>query len=299
MNIPPFLKKGDKVAVVCPAGYIKNDLTEAYKVLESWGLEVMVGASVLARSDQFAGNDQLRTQDVQQALDNPDVKAIICGRGGYGSVRIVDEIDFSVFQEKPKWFVGFSDITVFHGHIHRQFQVATIHGQMVNSFAGASSASLSMLRDALFGENIDFSYHYTGFPNRSGEATGILVGGNLSILHSLLGSASDFDYDNKILFIEDVGERYHNLDRMLWTLKRAGKLHKLKGLIVGGFTALIDSKPSFGETYQEMIMNKIGMFDFPVAFGCPAGHISDNRALVFGREVRLRINEDKVSVTYI
>lgn len=297
-NTPAYLKKGDKVAVVCPASYIKADLTIAYDILRDWGLEPVIAPSTEAQFNQFAGDDKLRTQDLQEALDDPSIKAIIAGRGGYGSVRVIDALDFSTFEKSPKWFVGFSDTTVIHSHILRQYQIPTIHGQMIKSFLDASPESLTSLAHALFGKNTDLHYAVPNTYNRPGTAEGTLTGGNLAILQSIIASASDVDFDGKILFLEDVGESYYNIDRMLWTLKRAGKLDNLKGLIVGSFTSLKDSTPSFGQTIEEIIMDKVKDFDYPVAFNCPAGHISDNRALIFGETITLTITADNVSITY-
>jgi len=298
MNTPPFLKKGDKIAVICPASYISIDLTEAYEVLKNWGLEPIIYPSVTAQYNQFAGTDELRAADFQDALDNPEIKAIIAGRGGYGCVRIIDKIDFTSFQKKPKWLIGFSDVTAVHSHIQNQFQIPTIHGQMVKSFLDASKESIDTLYNALFGKNIDISYAYAEYPNRPGTAQGILTGGNLALLHSVLASPSDVNYDNKILFIEDVGESHYNIDRMLWTLKRASKLDNLQALIVGGFTELKDSNPAFGQRYEDIIMEKVREFDYPVAFGFPAGHIEDNRALLFGKKVKLTISDNHITLKY-
>lgn len=298
MNTPAYLKKGDKIAILCPASYISGDLTPAYNILLDWGLELEIAPSTEAQFNQFAGEDKLRAHDLQQALDNPDIKAIIAGRGGYGSVRLIDTLDFSKFKKQPKWLVGFSDITVIHSHIQRQFQIPTIHGQMVKSFLDASPESLQTLKKTLFGKNTDLHYSTPSANNRPGHSRGILTGGNLAILQSILASASDVDYEDKILFLEDVGESYYNIDRMLWTLKRAKKLDKLKGLIIGGFTSLKDSDPSFGQTIEEIIIDKVREFDYPVAFNCPAGHIDDNRALVFGEEIELTVTTEKTSITY-
>ena len=213
-------------------------------------------------------------------------------------MRILDLINFDAFVKNPKWLVGFSDLTAFHSHIFTQFQIPTIHGQMIKSFLDASEESLITLKNALFGENIDLSYEYKEYPNRSGEVEGILVGGNLSILHSVIASNSDFDYRDKILFIEDVGESHYNIDRMLWTLKRANKLKDLKGLIIGGFTELRDSDPAFGQRFEDIIMDKVKDYNYPIAFNYPAGHIEDNRALVFGKNVKLKVEETKVSLVY-
>lgn len=298
MNTPPFLKKGDKIAVICPASYIGVDISKAYQVLENWGLEPVIYPSVTASHHQFAGTDEMRTQDLQHALDNPEIKAIIAGRGGYGCVRIIDQINFNKFKKHPKWIVGFSDVTAIHSHIQRKYNIPTIHGQMVKSFLDASEESLTMLKNALFGKRVNLTYTYKDYPNRSGSGKGILTGGNLAILQSIIASPSDVNYDNKILFIEDVGESHYNIDRMLWTLKRAKKFQKLQGLIVGGFTDLKDSNPPFGQRFEDIIMDKVKEFNYPVAFGCPAGHIDDNRALVFGREVSLDVDKTKVKLIY-
>lgn len=298
MNTPTYLKKEDKVAILCPASYISVDLSKAYEVLVNWGLEPVIYESVTAQDFQYAGTDSLRAKDLQDALDNPDIKAIIAGRGGYGCVRIIDQINFKKFKKNPKWVVGFSDLTVILSHIQRNFKIPTIHGQMVKSFLDASPQSMTSLHNALFGKNNDLKYKYSGFPNRNGKSHGTLIGGNLALLQSIIASPSDLKYDDKILFIEDVGESLYNIDRMLWSLKRAKKFNKLKGLIVGGFTELKDSDPGFGKAFEEIIWEKIQDFDFPVAFGCPAGHIEDNRALIIGKKITLEVKSQNISIIY-
>ncbi|MBD1424845.1 S66 peptidase family protein [Sphingobacterium arenae] len=298
MKSPEFLKKGDKVAIVCPASYIKGDIEVALQILSSWGLRVGVGKSVTSRFHQFAGTDEVRRQDLQAALDDPDIKAIFAARGGYGTVRIIDQLDFRKLKKHPKWIIGFSDITVLHSHLHHKVGICSIHGQMPKSFAESTKTALTSLEHALFGNNIDINYHQHTFPNRSGKGYGHLFGGNLAILHSILASPSDGKYDGKILFIEDVGEQHYNIDRMLWTLKRANKLTNLKGLIVGGFTSLKDSDPPFGQRVEEIIMDKVRGYDFPVCFDFPAGHIDNNYSLIFGKEVTLNVNQKEVSLTY-
>lgn len=298
-KIPDFLKEGDKVAIVCPASCIRGNIDVGIKTLEHWGLQVLVGKTVGTSYHQFAGDDQLRAADLQWALDDPSIKAVFAARGGYGTVRIIDEIDFSVFQKNPKWLVGFSDITVLHSHIQRNYKIATIHGQMPKSFESGTEASLQTLKQALFGEQVDFAYKQSLFPNRVGEAEGKLIGGNLAILLSVLASDSDVNYDRKVLFIEDVGEAYYAVDRMLWALKRAGKFKKLAGLIVGSFSSMKDSDPAFGQTVEEIIWDKVKEFEFPVAFAYPAGHMDDNHALVLGRKVRLKTTANHVELTYL
>lgn len=298
-KIPDFLKEGDKVAIVCPASFIRGTIDIGIETLKSWGLEVLVGETVGTSYHQFAGDDQLRAADLQWALDDPSIKAVFAARGGYGCVRIVDEIDFSEFEQHPKWLVGFSDITVLHSHIQRNYKIATIHGQMPKSFESGTKASMETLKNALFGEPMDFAYEQSVFPNRPGEAEGKLIGGNLAILLSVLASDSDVKYANKILFIEDVGEAYYSVDRMLWALKRAGKFKKLKGLIVGGFSSMKDNDPAFGQTVEEIIWDKVKEYDFPIAFAYPAGHIDDNHALVLGRKVRLITSANKTELIYL
>lgn len=297
-RVPAYLQPGDKVAIVCPASFIRGNIDVGIRTLESWGLEVVVGQTVSTAYHQFAGDDSLRAADLQWALDDPSIKAVFAARGGYGCVRIIDQIDFSAFEKQPKWLVGFSDITVLHSHIQRNYKIATIHGQMPKSFESGTEASLDTLRKALFGDNMDFTYTQSAFPNRPGEATGKLIGGNLAILLSVLGSDSDPKYSNKILFIEDVGEAYYAIDRMLWALKRAGKLRKLKGLIVGGFSSMKDNDPAFGQSVEEIVWDKVKEYDFPVAFGYPAGHIDDNHALILGRKVTLTTTTESVSLQY-
>ena len=298
-RVPAYLQPGDKVAIVCPASFIRGNIDVGIRTLESWGLEVVVGKTVSTAYHQFAGDDSLRAADLQWALDDPSIKAVFAARGGYGCVRIIDQIDFSAFEKQPKWLVGFSDITVLHSHIQRNYKIATIHGQMPKSFESGTEASLDTLRKALFGDNMDFTYTQSAFPNRPGEATGKLIGGNLAILLSILGSDSDPKYSNKILFIEDVGEAYYAVDRMLWALKRAGKLRKLKGLIVGGFSSMKDNDPAFGQSVEEIVWDKVKEYDFPVAFGYPAGHIDDNHALILGRKVTLTTTTESVSLQYM
>jgi len=299
MKIPDFLRPGDKVAIVCPASFLRGDISMGISILESWGLEVLTGETVTSQYHQFAGDDQLRAKDFQWAIDQPEVKAIFAARGGYGSVRIIDEIDFTSFLIKPKWVIGFSDITVFHAHLNQLYQVPTLHAQMPKSFETGSKESLETLRTALFGEKLSYTYTSDNLYQRHGKAKGKLIGGNLAILHSILASESEPSYKNKILFIEDIGESYYTVDRMLWALKRAGRLKNLSGLIVGGFTGMKDGDPSFGQTIEEIIMDKVAEYDYPVIFDFPAGHIDDNRALFLGRKIKLKASEEHNHISFI
>ncbi|HEY0896616.1 MAG TPA: LD-carboxypeptidase, partial [Sphingobacteriaceae bacterium] len=225
---PLPLKKGDTVAITCPAKKLPKDITDAVNLLESWGLRVLLGETVNASYHQFAGDDGLRTRDLQRFLDDPSVKAVFAARGGYGTIRIIDSLDFTAFARDPKWLIGFSDITVLHSHIFANFQIETIHGQMPINIPDGTKPSLETLRKVLFGEPVSYSYESVQ-ENRSGEARGELIGGNLTLLVMMAGSASEMDYSGKILFIEDVGEYLYSVDRMMWNLKRAGILAGLKG----------------------------------------------------------------------
>jgi len=298
MKVPPFLKKSDKIAIVAPAGNIPKGMGDAVKLLESWGLEVVIGKSVTSFFYQFAGDDKIRADDLQEMLDNDSIKAIFAARGGYGTVRIIDCLDFSKFSDNPKWIIGFSDITVLHSHIQALFGIPTIHGQMPLTIPDATKTSLGTLRMALFGENLSYSYE-SKFENIIGSAEGILTGGNLAILVSISGSVSEVDYTDKILFIEDVGEYYYSIDRMMRMLKRAGKLKGLKGLIVGGFTSMKDNEPGFGFTTEEIILDVVKEYGYPVATDFPAGHIDNNNALIFGKKLTLDVKENLITLNYI
>ena len=296
--IPPFLKKGDKVAITCPAKKLPAPMDDAVTLLQSWGLEVVLGETVTASYHQFAGDDELRARDLQRFIDDNSIKAIIAARGGYGTIRIIDAIDFSNFAHNPKWVVGFSDITVIHAHLQANYGAQSIHGQMPVNIPDASAKSLESLRRALFGEEITYYLHPHTL-NRSGEGRGVLIGGNLSLLIAISGSASDLDYTGKILFIEDVGEYLYSIDRMMHTLKRAGKLEGLAGLIVGGFSEIKDNDVPFGQTVPQIIMNLVAEYGYPVCFDFPAGHIPDNRSLVLGRALNLVVDEHQVAVIYL
>jgi muramoyltetrapeptide carboxypeptidase len=286
---PPTLKKGDKIAITCPAKKLPAPMTDAVKLLQSWGLEVVLGETMEADFHQFAGDDDLRARDMQRFIDDDSIKAIIAARGGYGTIRMIDKVDFRSFAQNPKWLVGFSDITVLHTHLFANYGAQTIHGQMPVNIPDASARSLDTLRKALFGEEL--SYQIPSHPlNRSGETTGILIGGNLSLLIAVSGSVSDPDYTGKVLFIEDVGEYLYAIDRMMRNLKRAGKLKNLAGLVVGGFTDVKDNDIPFGQTVPEIIMEVVKEYDYPVCFDFPAGHIPDNCSLILGKTINLKID---------
>ena len=297
MLIPPYLKPGDKIAITCPAKKLPGPIDQAVKVIESWGLEVVLGDTVAASHHQFAGTDELRAKDFQRFLDDDSIKAIIAARGGYGTVRIIDQLDFTRFQQNPKWIVGFSDITVLHSHIFANYQVSTIHGQMPVVIPEGTKTSLETLKKALFGETVSYEYE-SAIDNKEGKSEGILTGGNLTLLVMMNGSSSEMNFKDKILFIEDVGEYYYSIDRLMWNLKRSGKLAELKGLIVGGFTSLKDFDEPYGQSAEEIILDHVKDYHYPVCFNFPAGHIADNHALIFGKTVDLDIKNKQVKVTY-
>lgn len=282
---PPYLKKGDKIAIVCPASRLPKNIDYAISVFKEWGLEVVLGRTVTAEYNQFAGDDALRLQDLQQYLNDPEIKAIVAGRGGYGMIRIIDELDFSTFNKHPKWIIGFSDITVLLSHVYANFGIQSIHAQMPYTFDDATPESLDSIHAALFGNEIKYDY-LPAARNRPGKIEGTLIGGNLTLLVMMIGSASDVDYTDKVLFIEDIGERPAAIDRMIRMLDRAGKLAQLKGLIVGAFNELPDEKIPFGQTPEEIIWEIVKKYDYPVWFDFPVGHINDNRAMVIGKKLQ-------------
>ncbi|MGB4397817.1 MAG: LD-carboxypeptidase [Daejeonella sp.] len=297
MTAPPYLNPGDTVAITCPAKSLPVPIDDAVALIESWGLKVVLGETVHSSWNQFAGTDELRAADFQRFLDNHSVKAIFAARGGYGTIRIIDAIDFSGFEANPKWIIGFSDITILHSHIQAVYNTQSIHGQMPLTIPDGSKISLETLRKALFNEPFGYTYESL-VENRSGEGSGILTGGNLTLLQMMSGSVSEQDYKGKILFLEDVGEYLYSIDRMILSLKRAGILAGLRGLLIGGFTDLKDNDIPFGQTAEEIIIGHVKEYDYPVCFNFPAGHIEDNRALIFGREVSLQVEDKLVTLKY-
>ena len=290
---PPYLKKGDKIGIVAPARRITFDeVHPSIKLFQKWGLEVVLGNYIFGTENQFSGSDNQRLADFQQMLDDPSIHAIICARGGYGTVRIIDKLDFSGFCKKPKWIVGYSDITVLHTHINKHFNIETLHAVMpVNIKEDEFNAdSIDSLRKALFGEKLFYSKPIT-FHSKTGLSEGILTGGNLSILYSLMGTSSELDTSGKILFLEDVDEYLYHIDRMMMNLKRAGKLSKLNGLIVGGMDRMNDNEIPFGKTANEIIAETVAEYDYPVCYDFPAGHGDVNLALILGRKIRFKVDK--------
>ena len=294
---PNYLQKGDTVAIVSTARKVfEKELIPALSILKNWKLNVVLGTSIEAEEHQFAGNDKLRASDFQEMLDNPKIKAIWCARGGYGTIRMIDLLDFSNFKNNPKWIIGYSDVTVLHSHLH-QLGFETLHAQMPVSIETKTAACVQSLKSSLFGKNTNITIPYEVF-NVMGNAKGVLVGGNLSMLYSLCGSSSSISTKGKILFIEDLDEYLYHIDRMLQNLKRNGMLDQLEGLIIGGMTKMNDNDIPFGQSAEEIILSICDDYNYPIVFNFPAGHIKDNRALILGRKAELIISKTETILTF-
>lgn len=299
MITPPYLQKGDTVAIVATARKnIDDNLKPAIDLLKSWGLEVKVGSTIGLDLNQLAGTDEQRAKDFQDQLDNPTIKMIWCVRGGYGTVRMLDLLDFTKFKQHPKWIVGFSDVTVLHSHLNTM-GYKSIHGIMPVTVARASTAAKESMKVALFGHE-RLEYDILPHPmNKLGTAKGELVGGNLSILYSLFGSASAIDCNDKILFIEDLDEYLYHIDRMMMNLKRNGCLESIKGILVGGMTKMKDNDIPWGKDALQIIEDVTKKYNFPIVYNFPAGHIQDNRALPFGSQVTLDVNSECSKIIFV
>ena len=298
MKRPPFLAKGDKIGIVATARKISaEEISFAVKKFEEWGLTVVYGKNLFNVKNQFSGTDEERVSDLQEMLDDDSVRAVISARGGYGTIRIIDRLDFSKFLNSPKWIIGYSDITVLHLHIHQNFAVETIHATMPISF-GADEESVETLRRALFGELNKYTFPGSNGLARKGTCEGQLSGGNLSLIYALNNSKSDLDTKGKILFLEDLDEYLYHLDRMMVNLKRGGKLSGLAGLVVGGLTEMKDNPVPFGKTPEEIIMDSVKEYSYPVCFDFPAGHGKKNFSFFSGRRCRLEV-EEKISLEFL
>ncbi len=303
--IPMRLTTGDKVALVATARKIEyNEVLPAIELFESWGLNVVIPEGLFDGDNQFAGSDGHRATIFQRMLDDREVKAVFCVRGGYGTVRIVDRLDFSCFKRYPKWIVGYSDVTVLHSHIARQCGVATLHAIMpINIPEHAvelKSPAIESLHRCLFDGTVEYRFRTDAeclVKNRMGECKGSIIGGNLSVLYSLLGSSSDIDTEGKILLIEDLDEYLYHIDRMMMAMKRAGKLARLKGLIVGALTDMHDNNVPFGRTAEEIVRDTVSEYGYPVVYYCPFGHIGvENMALPLGVELKMEVGEKYVII---
>ncbi len=299
---PPYLKAGDTVAIVAPSGILKNrnrEVEQAKALLKSWGLHVVVGAHVFGKDNHFAGTDDERCEDFQKALDDPNIKAIWSARGGYGTVRILDKLDYSKFKEHPKWIIGYSDITALHNQVHTK-GVESIHALMCVSLTEdleEIKESVSTFKSTIFGEPIAYTIEGSKY-NKIGETSGQLVGGNLTILHTMLGSNTSLNMDGKILFFEEIGEYAYHIDRMLQSLKRAGYFDNCKGVIVGDISRVRKNTTPWGKPVQQLILDVLEDYDFPIVFNMPAGHEDDNRALILGRTVALKVGKDTSTIVF-
>ncbi len=301
ITVPPYLKKGDTIGIVCPAGFMPLEKAQTcINTLQQWGYKVKVGKTLGNQFHYFSGTDEERLHNLQQMLDDDAVQAILCGRGGYGASRIIDALDFKRFKKKPKWIIGYSDITVLHAHLFTKLKTASIHSPMAAAFndGGSEDEFVQSLRKAIAGK----AYSYSCTPNilnRKGNTEGELIGGNLSLMVHLIGSASDVNTKNKILFLEDVGEYLYNIDRMFIQLKRAGKLDGLAGLIIGGFTDMKDTTTPFGQEVYDLIFDKIKEYTYPVCFDFPVSHSEKNYALKVGVKHSLSVGSKRVTLKAI
>ena len=299
IKIPDYLKKGDTIGITCPAGYMAKEKAQTcIGTLQKWGYQVMVGKTLGSESaNYFSGTDEERLNELQAMLDDDSINAILCGRGGYGVGRIIDELDFRKFKEKPKWFIGYSDITVLHAHIYTTCKTASIHAPMAAAFndGGADNEFVLSLKKMLTGKKNKYDCPVHPF-NKQGKTTAELVGGNLSLLAHLTGTPSDIDTKNKILFIEDIGEYIYSIDRMLYQLKRSGKLDHLAGLIIGGFTDIKDTERPFGKPIDEVINDIVKDYHYPICFNFPVSHGKENYALKIGAVYQFSIGKKNVQL---
>lgn len=297
IKFPPYLKKGDTIGITCPAGYMVREKAQScIDTVQQWGFNVMVGKTLGSDSvNYFSGTDEERLNELQAMLDSDSISAILFGRGGYGFSRIIDKINFTQFKKKPKWLMGYSDITLLHAHIHRNYKIATLHAPMAAAFndGGYENEFVLSLLKAIVGKKITYTCAAHSL-NRKGMAEGQLVGGNLSMLAHVTGTASDIRTKNKILFIEDIGELIYSTDRMMQQLKRSGKLDKLAGLLVGGFTDVKDTERPFGKTVYEVIYDSVKEYNYPVCFEFPVGHNERNYALKVGGTYRMNVSGKSV-----
>ena len=299
---PTYLQKGDTIAIVAPAGVIKNNnsIHEADELVTNWGLHVLIGEHVFDNYHHFSATDENRKNDFQKALDNPNIKAIWCARGGYGTVRIIDDLNFDIFKKSPKWIIGYSDITVLHNHLN-SLGFETIHGMMpvnVEFPKEKRKESVRTLKLALFGELDSYTIPSSTY-NKTGKASGALVGGNLTLLENLLGSPSSIDTKGKILFFEEIGEYKYHIDRLLQGLKRNGYFDHCSGIIVGGMSHIKKNNPSYGQCIEELILDIIPQKNIPIIFDFPAGHDPENRALYLGRNIEINVNTTASTIKFI
>lgn len=302
--IPAHLKPGDTIGITSPAGYITaKEIEPAILQMKSWGFNIKLGDTIGKRDFSFGGTDDERAKDFQQLLDDPSIQAIMCARGGYGFIRIIDKLDFTKFASRQKWIIGFSDITVLHCHLNRNYGIASIHSKMCNSFPDDWNKAepiqidtILSIKQALIGEKMRYIAPWNDH-NRAGVAEGTLVGGNLKTIETLGGTKSDLRTTNKILFVEDTGEYLYSIDRMFWNLERTGKLDKLAGLVIGGFKLKADDAgEEFGRTLYDIVWERVKKYEYPICFDFPVGHQRNNFALKHGAKHRLSVAVNEVSL---
>lgn len=294
-NTPPFLKKGDKITIVAPARAVEAAFIEsAVATIEKAGYKAVTATNLFEKENQFAGSDESRAADLNAAIGDEECRAILCARGGYGTARLLSRIDWGAWAKDPKWLIGYSDVTALHSALHQLLGMQSVHGTMPVNFTANTPDALGGLFAVLRGEEIDVTFEPHRL-NRSGECVGDMVGGNLSVLYSMLGSETQLDTKGKILFLEDLDEYLYHVDRMMLALDRAGMLRDLAGLVVGGMTDMNDNAVPFGSTAEEIIADRVRAYGYPVAFGYPSGHIDDNRAWIHGKKRRLTVHDDQPS----
>lgn len=290
---PPALKPGDSIGICSPARKIpQEDIEAALKKIEAMGYYPVLGKNMFREHHQFSGTDEERAEDLQAFLDDENIKAVLFARGGYGTMRIIDRLNFYSFERNPKWLIGYSDITVLHSHVHTRLNVETLHATMPINFEKDADSTETLFKAVTGHTMIHEALNDEGdVRNRPGTVTAPIVGGNLSLIYALQGSVSDLDTKGKILFLEDIDEYLYHIDRMMISLKRAGKLSGLAGLVIGGMTDMKDNTVPFGQTAEEIIQSHVAEFDYPVCYYFPAGHDHQNFALPLGRNVHLHVEE--------
>jgi len=300
---PDYLKAGDTVAIVAPSGILKGrtgEIDQAKRLLKSWGLHVVVGKHVFKQNNHFAGTDEERCEDFQNALDDSSISAIWCARGGYGTVRILDKLDYTKFREKPKWIIGYSDITALHNQVHNE-GFESLHALMCVSLTKdlkGLEETVATFKDAIFGKPISYTLAGSKY-NRAGKVTAPVVGGNLTLLHTMLGSETSIDTSGKILFIEEIGEYKYHIDRMLQSLKRAGYFNNCVGVMVGDMSKMRRNTTVWGSSTEQLILDVLAEYDFPIVFNVPSGHEEDNRALILGRNVEMNVAKEQATLRFL
>lgn len=300
MRIPKFLNQGDKIGLICTArGFTYEELKPALSLIEAWGYEAVIGNSVGKFDNQYGGTDKERANDLQSMINNPSIRAIWICRGGYGTIRILDKIDFSNLMNDPKWIIGYSDVTILHNYLNQFLGIASVHATMPINIPTNSKESLDTLKSIISGQKTSFNFDKKEINLRFEKPiNGKLIGGNLSILYSLLGTKTGFDTHNKILFIEDVGEYLYHIDRMMISLKNANKHSTIKALLVGGMTDMNDNAVPFGKTPEQIISEHCEAYNFPVIFGVPSGHFEDNRALLLGEDCSIESENNSIKISF-